>query len=323
MPNIAILYQPTAAHPMILTQEHVDLIAAHNRSGEVRWYRTEEEVLADPFDAEILFGWGRETPDDACSVMPNLKWVQSVSAGVEGLSKLKVMEKEGMILSKMKGIHGYVMAETCLAFILNFLRSLPLIQVRQRAHLWKKPELSDLRECKDTTVGILGMGDIGSRVALLCKLLGMTVLGCRRTAVPMENIDRMYTLDQLDEMLPKCDFVVDLVPDTPASEKMVDKAFFEKMRNDAVFINIGRGATVDTQALIEALQSGVIAGAAIDAVTPEPLEEDSPLWDMENVILTPHCSADSPNYFDRAVQVLINNLEAYQDGKPVPTAVTL
>jgi len=321
MPDIAIIYQPNGPHPMVLEQRHVDEIIAHNRAGEVRWYKTEEEAVADTFDAEILITWGRDTPDAFCDKQKGLKWVQSVSAGVEGLAKLRCLKDSDIILSKMKGIHGYVMAETCITYILSFLRSFPLINARKRDHVWKKPELCDLRECKDTTVGIVGMGDIGTRVAYLCKILGMTVLGCRRRAVEMENIDKMYSLDNVGEMLAQCDFVVDLVPDTPEAKNMVNAEFFKKMKPSAVFINIGRGATVDTQALVEALQNGVIAGAAIDAVEPEPLNEDSPLWGMDNVIITPHCSADSPNYFDRAVKVVVNNLESYQDGNGVPTAV--
>ena len=320
MPNLAIVYQPNGPHPMVLEQRHVDEIARHC-AGEVRRYYTYEELLADDFDAEIMFCWGRDTPDEVCEKLTNLKWIQSLSAGVEGLAKLKVLEKGGIILSKMKGIHGYVMAETCITYILSFLRSFPLCNARKREHIWQKPDLRDLRECKDTTVGIIGMGDIGSRVAYLCKILGMTVLGCRRSAKPMENIDKMYSLDELDVLLPQCDFVVDLVPHTPQSEKMVNAEFFKKMKPTGVFINIGRGATCDTQDLVEALQNGVIAGAAIDAVEPEPLNDDSPLWDMDNVIITPHCSADSPNYFDRAVKVVCSNLDSYQAGSGVPTAV--
>lgn len=321
MPNIAILYAPTPAHPMVLTQAHVDRLAGHNRAGQLRWYRTQEELLADGFDAEILMCWGRDTPAQCCDQMKSLRWIQSLSAGVEGLAKLEAVRRPGFILSKMKGVHGFVMAETCLAYILCFLRSFPETAARQRARVWEKPALERLRECGDATVGILGIGDIGGRVAQLCKALGMTVLGCRRTPVPMDCVDRMYPLAQMYDMLAACDFVVDLVPDTPQADKMVDAAFFAHMKPGAVFINIGRGATVDTGALVDALQGGVIAGAALDVVTPEPLQGDSPLWDMENVILTPHCSADSPNYFDRAVEVIAENLEAYQDGKAVPTAV--
>ncbi len=311
MPNIAILYKPTPAHPMVLTKEHIDILASHNTDGVLRLYRDEDELIADDLDAEILMAWGRDTPAASCQKLKNLKWIQSLSAGTEGLDKIDGLKERGIILSKMKGVHGYVMAETCITYILSFLRSFPLMGARQRAHLWQKPSLCKLRECKDTTVGIIGMGDIGSRVALLCKRLDMTVLGCRRNPANMENIDRMYALTEIDDMLKECDFVVDLVPDTPQSAQMFDADFFKKMRDDAIFINIGRGATVDTDALIAALKSGEIAGAALDAVTPEPLGEDSPLWDMENVIITPHCSADSPNYFDRAVVTIANNLDAY------------
>jgi len=182
-------------------------------------------------------------------------------------------------------------------------------------HVWKKPETVQLLDATDVKVGIYGMGDIGSSVAKLCKAMGMTVYGCRRSAVDMKYVDKMFTLEQRSQMLPVCDFVVDLVPDTPDSRESVNADFFSNMKKSAVFINIGRGATVDMNALVFALNNGVIAGAALDAVTPEPLNEDSPLWDMENVIITPHCSADSPNYFDRAFAYIADRLKEYQHNK--------
>lgn len=320
MVNVAILYTETPTHPIVLTEEHVNFLRSR-LDGELRWYRSEAELLADGFDAEVLLCWGRETPDAAARHYPNLKWVQSLSAGVEGLAKMEAAQSGKLILSKMKAVHGPVMAQTTLCYILSFLRDFPVLLAQQRRAEWHKPALSALRECCDTTVGIFGMGDIGGEVAKLCKKMDMTVLGCRRHAAPAENVDEMFPFDRLNEMLARCDFVVNLLPDTPATAKIVNRDFFAAMQPSAVFINIGRGATVDNDALIEALRSGVIAGAALDVASPEPLGPDSPLWTMENVILTPHCSADSKNYFDRAVVTLAENLEAYQQGRGVPTAV--
>jgi len=323
MPNIAILYNSVPAHPMVLAERHIEMIREHNDRGEVRWYHSEEDMLADEFDAEVLLCWGMDTPDRAFKKMQSIKWVQSLSAGYEGLARIDDLKERKAILSKIKGVHGFVMAETCLAFILCFVRSFPLIVSRQKQHVWKKPELYQLRECRDITVGIIGMGDIGSNVAKLCKSLEMRVIGCKRRVCEMENVDKMYSLDDMSEMLPQCDFVVDLVPNTPESVGMIDEKIFRMMKPEGVFINIGRGKTVKTEDLVQALQNGVIAGAALDAIDPEPLNEDSPLWDMENVFITPHCSADSPNYFDRAIGVVAANLDSYIKGNGVPTEVRL
>lgn len=322
MPNVAIVYTDTPTHPIVLTEAHVDYLRSQMRSGEIRWYRSEEEALAERFDADVLFCWGRDTPNALSAHYPNLKWIQSLSAGVEGLEKMDAAKREGVILSKMRAVHGYVMAETTLAYILSFLRDLPVLRAKQFRHEWDKPGLPRLRECCDTTVGIFGIGDIGSAVARLCKLMGMTVLGCRRKSVPMENVDQMYSFENRAEMLRRCDFVVNLVPDTDATKKLIDASFFDEMKSDAVFINIGRGVSVDTDALVEALRGGVIAGAALDVTDPEPLGSDSPLWEMENVIITPHCSADSRNYFQRACHgTLAENLRSYEAGRGVPSAV--
>lgn len=321
MPNIAIIYQPTDAHQMVVSGKNIETLAKSNRSGEIRNYQTEAEFLADDFSPEILLAWGRDTPDDACAKMPQLRWIQSLSAGVEGLDKLEILKEKDIILGKMKSVHGIVMAQTCLAYILCFVRSFPRLFAQKTRHEWNKPGNEDLRDATDMTVGIYGIGDIGSDVARLCSLCGMRVLGCRRSAKPMDYVDQMYSLEQLEEMLAECDFVVDLVPHTPETEGAVNADFFKAMKDSAVFVNIGRGATVDMKALEEALQQGVIAGAALDAFDQEPLPAESPLWDMENVILTPHCSADNPNYFNRAFAVIAKSLEAYQDKEPIPTAV--
>ena len=320
MPNIVVLYSDCPAHPMVMKEEHINVLREANKDGVVRWYKSEEEFLADPMDGEVLLAWGRDTPDAVCEKMPSLKWVQSVSAGVEGLQKLKVA-KPPLILSKMKAVHGIPMSESAIMYILAFLNGMDILRVNQRKHIWKKPLVTGSDECAHKTVGIVGIGDIGQSVADKCKFFGMTVLGCRRRSVTMPNVDKMYTLDQLDEMLGLCDFVVDLIPATPESHHLFNAERFAHMKSNAVFINIGRGATVDTDALIAALQNGTIYGAALDALEEEPLSAESPLWDMENVIITPHCCADSPYYFDRAFQVIKNNLEHFQKGEPVPTAV--
>ena len=319
MPNIAIIYSATKAHQMVISPENIETLAKSNHSGEIRYYPTEADFLKDPLDAEVLLVWGQDTPNEACEKMPHLKWIQSLSAGVEGLDKLDAVRRPGMILGKMKHVHGTVMAQTTLAFILSFQRYLPTLIAQQRRHEWNKPGNDVLRDSADMTVGIVGIGDIGSEVAKLCKAVGMRVLGCRRTPGAMEYVDQMYSLDQIGELLAESDFVIDLLPDTPKTRGFANREFFRAMKDTAVFINIGRGATVDVQALEEALQQKIIGGAALDANNPEPLNTDSPLWDMENVIITPHCSADNPNYFNRAFAVLAKSLEAYQNGETLPT----
>ncbi len=316
MPKIAILYQTTDATPMVLEQRHIDMIRSHDPDGELLVCQTEEQLLQSGFDAEVLFSWGRLTPETYCRRCTGLKWIQSLSAGAEGLLRMECA-KPPLVVSKMNGIHGVPMSESCIAYILSFLRALPRMRDQQKAHVWKKPEDPGPDECCGKTVAIVGIGDIGAEVARKCKVFGMKTIGCRRTPRPMENVDEMYPVTDLEKVLGMADFVVCLVPDSPEAFHMFGPAQFAAMKPTGVFINIGRGRVVDTAALVDALKRGTIGGAALDALEEEPLPTDSPLWDMENVLLTPHCSADSPFYFDRATPVMCDNLERSLNGEEI------
>ena len=301
---------------MTLEQKHVDQIRAHDPGGELLVCETEQQLLDSGFDAEILLAWGRMCPDEYCKSCTNLKWIQTLSAGAEGILRMDCAKKP-LIISKMSGVHGIPMSESCMAYILSFLRGLPRLRDQQKAYVWKKPENPEPDECHEKTVAIVGIGDIGGEVARKCKFFDMKVLGCRRTPRPMEHVDEMYPVTDLEKVLGMADFVVSLVPDTPQAAHMFGAKQFAAMKPTGVFINIGRGSVVDTSALIEALQNGVIGGAALDALEEEPLPADSPLWDMENVIVSPHCSADSPFYFDRAIPVVCENLDRYIKGEEI------
>lgn len=310
MPNIAFLYRCGGATPMVLREDHRAALRAHNPDGEVRFYETEEEMLRDGFDAEVLISWGRFTPNEFCNRCTDLRWIQSISAGTEGLDRLDAVRR-GVPVTKMSGVHGVPMSETTLGYILYFLRGFDQIAADRRARRWHKPDAPAPRECRDQTVGILGLGEIGGEVARRCSGLGMRVIGCRRSPHETPFVDEVYPADEIDRVLAASDFVVCLLPHTPETERSIGAARFAAMKPTAVFINIGRGAVVDHAALADALDRGTIAGAALDALDPEPLPPESPLWDMPNVLITPHCAADSPFYFYRAIPVICRNLDAY------------
>lgn len=316
MPRIAILYQRNDATPMVLEPRHIDMIRAHDPGGELLVCETEQQLLDSGFDAEILLAWGRLTPAEYCGRCTGLRWIQSLSAGTEGLLRMECA-KEPLMISKMHGVHGVPMSESCIAYILSFLRGLPRLRDQQKSHVWKKPESPGPDECREKTVAIVGIGDIGREVARKCKFFGMRVIGCRRTPRPMEYVDEMYPAADLEKVLGMADFVVCLVPESPEATHMFGPEQFAAMKATGVFINIGRGSVADTAALIAALRDGVIGGAALDALEEEPLPADSPLWDMENVIISPHCSADSPFYFDRAIPVVCENLDRYIKGEEI------
>lgn len=323
MADILVLHGNRPDLPMEVEPRHLDMIR-EAASGQVYFYKSEEEALQDGIDAEVLFIWGGsgKMPEAWCESSKKLQWVNSFSAGVNpimdgSISKLPIR------LTNAKGIHGKTMGVTTVGYIISFLRQFPRFMTQQKAHVWNKQGKDPLREPTGLTVGIIGAGAIASEVARLCKALDMTVLGVKRSVTPLENYDKVYSNAEMDEVLAVSDFVVLLTPLTDATRGLIGAEQLAKMKSSAVLINIARGPVVDTAALVDALQRGVIAGAALDAVDPEPLNADSPLWDMENVIITPHCSADSTLYMDRAMAQFCENIRNFEKGEPLFNEIDL
>ena len=187
------------------------------------------------------------------------------------------------------------------------------------------------QELRGTTVGVVGYGSIGREVGRLAHAFGMRVLGLRRgggagsetyelpelMGQPGAEADQLYTSEELPGMLPECDYIVLVVPYTSAAHHMIGEQALRLMKPTAVLINIARGFVVDEAALVRALQEGWIAGAALDVFEQEPLPQDSPLWKMENVIISPHVAGFSPHYDDRATTLFAENLRRYLSGKPL------
>jgi phosphoglycerate dehydrogenase-like enzyme len=184
-------------------------------------------------------------------------------------------------------------------------------------HVWKRPNIDELLEINGKTLAIVGLGAIGQEIARKAKAMDMTVIAARREMKQEPFVDRLYQSEQLLEMLAEADFVVVTLPITDQTKDLIGRKHFEAMKPTAYFINVSRGGVVQENELIRALQEKQIAGAGLDVVAIEPLPEDSPLWDMPNVIITPHLSAISPVYLDRAIQLFANNLALYVQNKPL------
>ena len=173
-------------------------------------------------------------------------------------------------------------------------------------------------EMHGKTIGIIGVGAIGLETAKIAKAFGMTVLGVRHSEKDEEFVDEMYTTNQLNEVLQQCDYVVVTLPLTKMTNRLFGKEQFECMKSSTVFINIGRGEVVNEAELTSALKNGLIAGAGIDVFEREPLNEDSPLWEMENVIITPHMSGSTEYYQQKLIEdIFIPNLLSYLAGKKI------
>lgn len=168
---------------------------------------------------------------------------------------------------------------------------------------------------------VVGAGAIGTDTARLCKAIGMYTIGIKRTVSPIEGFDKVLPNTQLDLALERADFVVVATPGSEETFHLIDRERLAHMKPTGILINIGRGPVVDQAALIDALREGRIGGAALDTTEEEPLPSDSPLWDMPNVILTPHCSAVNDHYLDMAVDQFCELLRLYEEGKPLYNVV--
>ncbi len=262
-------------------------------------------------DAEIVVGWSAAAEEHCLKPGAKLRWVQSWGAGVDRMP-LDAFAERGIILTNASGVHAYPISETIFAMMLTLARNIHLSIRNQAQRKWQSTGV--LGEIHGKTIGIIGVGAIGEETARLAKAFGMNVLGVRRSGESSPFVDKMYDNSGLDRVLQESDYVVVTVPLTRETRHMFGRRQFQMMKPTACFINIGRGETTDTDALIEALTEGTIGGAGLDVFEQEPLPETSPLWTLENVIITPHNSGSTVYYDERATDIFLQNLMQYLRG---------
>lgn len=283
--------------------------------------RMEDANLAD---AEIIVGPSGQVTVADLDRAPKLRWYHALSAGVNGLPLATIAER-GILLSNSGGIHQVPMAEHAFGLMLMFARNLHNNVRNSLTGKWSRG-YRQLSELSGTTLCIVGAGRIGDAVAARAKAFGMQVIGVKRSVqadASYPNYDRMTTMADLLDVLPESDWVLLLVPLTAETNAMFGARELAAMKSSAVLVNLARGNVVDEDALIEALETGRIAGAGLDVFRREPLPPDSPLWRMENVIVTPHVGGSSHLYYDRAFQLFLDNYAAYRRGDRLPTAINL
>ena len=221
------------------------------------------------------------------SRFPSLKYIHTTSAGLDHMP-MDYIREHGIALYNAGGVYSVPMAEFALGGVLEIYKNAPRFWRNQAQHLWKQGGKN--RELGGKNVLVVGAGSIGTEVAKRFSLMGCRVTGVRRHPAPAEFYENVVSDAQLDEVLPEADIVILTVPLTPETRHMMNAERIAKMKDSSVLVNVCRGAVVDTDALIEALRSKKLYGAAIDVTEQEPLPEDSPLWELDNIILTPHFS---------------------------------
>jgi phosphoglycerate dehydrogenase-like enzyme len=278
-----------------------------------------------------MYSWGKLLDD--VHRFPNLKWIQAHGAGINWVMDKPIWDSQ-VILTSLSGIHPVPMAEHALALMLAFRwKLLQMLSLQQQSE-WpdKRWEKFAQPELRGSTLGIVGYGSIGRELARLAQAMGMRVLALNRSgqrsrdkgyAVPGTGDpeaaipEKMYSTNDLFDMLPECDYVVLLAPLTPDSYHLFNAEAFAHMKPTAFFFNLGRGAVTDEPALVDALQQGQIAGAGLDVFEPEPLPAGSPLWQLDNVIISPHVSGFTPHYDERACDLFAENIRRYLADEPL------
>jgi phosphoglycerate dehydrogenase-like enzyme len=263
-------------------------------------------------EAEIIFGY--RPPLNVTSRAPKLKWVQTVLAGVDHILD-KEMVSSQILITNTSGMHAIQITEVVFEKMLMFVKKAPLYFQYQKEKKWERHVLGRLQ---GKTLGIIGLGNIGRQIALVGKAFGMRVVATRRTTRKISrarNVDVLYPVDHLNQLLAESDFVVMVLPYTPETDKLIGEKELRLMKPTAFLINVGRGNTMDEEALVRALTDKWIAGAGLDAFTVEPLPKDSKLWELPDVLITPHVAGPIENYFQRATDLFCDNLKLYVQGQ--------
>ncbi len=296
----------SAVSPNAKLQEVTEWVNAE-RKGD---FTFKEQLDARLVEAEVIFG--SIVPRDVVARSPKLKWVQTMNAGVNTFLDIDIMQSRVM-LTNAGGVHGIPMREFVLHFMLMFAKQAPLCFQLQQEKRWQSfiPEMLHSKTC-----GILGLGKIGGEVGRLAKAVGMRViaLDIKRMA-RAKYVDVMLPPERLRELLSESDFVVIALPLTPETTGLIGEAELRAMKPTAYLINIARGQIVDDEALARALKERWIAGAGLDALSTEPLPVDSKLWELPNVILTPHVAGRSPNAKVAITNLFCENLRHYLNGE--------
>lgn len=300
-PPVLILAHDAADYLPILAEllgSKTPLSAAANGEAAREAYRGQTIVLGEP---DLVAG--------AIDSMPAVEWVQSSWAGVTPLLNCS---RRDYCLTNIKDTFGQQMAEYVFAYLLaREVKILERLGGQSNRHWWDEPSGS----LKGKMLGVMGTGSIGTEIASAARVFGMDVLGYSRTGRAADSFKRVYAGNQLAEFLPQLDYLVAVLPDTPATKHLLGADAFSLMKNSCYLVNVGRGSLIDEPALIKALFANELAGAVLDVFESEPLDQDSPLWHTPNLLLTAHIAASSrPRDI---AQIFSENYSKYCNGEPL------
>lgn len=268
------------------------------------------EATADELQAEVLIAYISQLSAAVINQLPNLRWIQVFSAGVDHLV-LDELEARGIIVTNASGAHKVPMSEYAFGVMLQEVKQFIPLYEQQKQSLWNQ-RLS-FEELEGKTVSILGAGSIGQEIARRAKVFGMHTIGVNRSGRPAEGLDVIYVQAEVDQALRAADFVIIVAPLTSETYHWINSDKLNQMKPEVVLINLGRGELIDEAALVESLQKQQLKRAYLDVFQVEPLPAESPLWKLDNCIVTPHISAISARYNERCLAIFMDNMERYMN----------
>ena len=284
--------------------------------------KTADELGDALADARVLYNWSGSRPElkKILEGAPKLEWIHTRSAGIDSLLFPELIEHQ-VTLTNGTGTFSQSLGEFVICGALYWAKDLPRM-LRSKAE--KRWDVFNILELSTQTMGIVGHGDIGRAIARRAKAFGMHVLALRRDPAPRpgdEDVDRVYATKDILEMLPECDYVVVAAPLTPTTKHLMSTAQFNAMKPAAIIMNVGRGPVIDEAARVEALSSKRIRGAALDVFEVEPLPQDSPLWVLDNVLMSAHTADHTKDWLEDAVNVFMDEFARWKNGKPLKNVV--
>ena len=264
-------------------------------------------------DAEVLLTWDLPM-ENLAEVAPNLKWIHCIGAGVEHMLPMNWIP-QGVTITNNKGVHAEKAGEFGLMSVLMLHSNIPAVATNQRLKVYDSLYASPIA---GKTLVVLGTGSLGGAVAKKVQALGVHVIGVNRSGREVDGCDEVVTTAQLDDVLPRADYLLAATPDTPETRGLLDRRRLDLMKSTAGIVNIGREALIDYDALCDKLEEGSLRGAILDVFDPEPIAESSRLWHTKNLIITPHISADDGDaYVPMTLGLFLRNMRLHMAGKPL------
>ena len=309
-----------------VNEDHKKYLEEKGASGKYnccfRYVNKNDVTKEDVKRANVIIG---NLPPAMLEGAENLEWYQLNSAGADQYIKPGVLP-EGCVLTNATGAYGLAVSEHMIALVFDLIRRFNQYHRNQAEHVWqyKGNPMGSIISVEGSTVLVMGMCDIGGDFARKMKALGAYTIGIRRTNKEKpEYLDEQYTLDEIDNLLPRADIVAMVLPGGDATHHLMDEKKLRLMKKGSYLINVGRGNAIDPKALLKVMQEGHLGGCGLDVTEPEPLPADDPLWDCGNVVITPHVAGNFflQETFERTVGIAETNMEAWENDKEFTTVV--